>query len=132
LANTLGRVPTNKDAIADTITSDSTSSNRLVRQKRELTPFGLKRSTTRAIPSPIKASDRTNTRLRHQTKKCMAERYITTPRMRLLLKAVPTTPFRSILDNHACDGEWKRLGVTSKRRVEEWLDTLVVTTPELD
>jgi hypothetical protein len=94
--------------------------------------LGWKRSTTRAIPSPIKTSDRTSTRPRHQTKKGMAEQYITTPRMRLLRKAAPMTPFRSILDNHACDGEWKRLGVTSKRRVEEWLDTLVVTTSELD
>jgi hypothetical protein len=133
LANTLGRVPTKNDAVADTITSDSTSSNCLVHQKRELTSFGWKRFTTRAIPSPIKTSDRANTRLRHQTKKGMAEQYTKTLRMRPLLKAVPMTPFRSILDNLAYDDEWKRIGVTSsKRRVEECLDTLTVTTSEVD
>lgn len=47
-ANTLARLLTNKDAVADTIAADSTSRVRLVRQKRELTPFGWKRSTARA------------------------------------------------------------------------------------
>jgi hypothetical protein len=62
----------------------------------------------------------------------MAEQYITTPRMRLW-KAVPMTLFRSILDNLACDDKWKRIGVTSSKRiVEQWLDTLDVTMSELN
>jgi hypothetical protein len=50
-----------------------------------------------------------------------------------LWKAVPMTLFRSILDNLACDDKWKRIGVTSNKRiVEQWLDTLDITMSELD
>jgi hypothetical protein len=66
-ANTLARLLTNKEAFSDTIPSDSTSSKRRVRRKRELASFDWKRSITRAIPSPIKTYERTSTRVHHGT-----------------------------------------------------------------
>jgi len=92
LANTLARVLTNKDAVSDTITFDSTSSKHPVCQKRELTSFGRKRPTTRAIPSPIKTFDRTSTRMRHDNEECRTGQSTTTPRMYSPIAAVPMTP----------------------------------------
>ena len=132
-ASTLARLLINKEAVSDTIPSDSTSSKRRVRQKRELASFEWKRSTTRAIPSPIKTSERTSTRIHHGTSERRAGQDTTTPRMPLMITAVPMTLFHSILDNLACDDKWKRIGVmSSKGRVEEWLNTLNVAMSELD
>jgi hypothetical protein len=53
--------------------------------------------------------------------------------MPLMITAVPMTLFHSILDNLACDDKWKRIGVmSSKGRVEEWLNTLDAAMSELD
>ena len=50
-----------------------------------------------------------------------------------MITAVPMTLFHSILDNLACDDKWKRIGVmSSKGRVEEWLNILNVAISELD